>query len=408
MFTNLTRNLGERYTPLYFLAALGAGGLAVTFFMYLLFWVPHPNQPIPVFEDIVNAWSTGGPALKTAIAIALAGIAAFAFLHLRLLVWNLREFATFKRTPAYAALRNSNAETQLMAIPLTLAMTVNAMFIVGAVFVPGLWTVVEYLFPAALAAFLAIGFHAMRILTDFFGRVLARGGFDCAKNNSFAQMLPAFALAMVGVGLSAPSALSHVKLTAGLSFILSSFFITAAVILAVVKLILGFRAMLEQGASKESLPTLWIAVPIVTVVTIALMRQNHGLHEHFGAHATSAETLSMLTTMLAVQVFFATIGYVVMRRAGYFATYVTGTEKSAGSYALVCPGVALSVMGHFYVNKALVAAGLVAKFSAGYWVLTAAPIALQVGMIWLVLHLNARLLADAGTPAGGEAAPSAL
>jgi hypothetical protein len=407
MFIQLIRNMGERYTPLYFLAALGAGGLVVTFFMYLLFWVPHPNQPIPVFEDIINAWSAGGAAMRAAITVALLGIGAFVILHLRLLIWNLREFTGFRRTPAYLSLRNGNAETQLLAIPLTLAMTVNAMFIGGAVFVPGLWSIVEYLFPAAMIAFLAIGIYALRLLTDFFGRVLVHGGFDCAKNNSFAQMLPAFALAMVGVGLAAPSAMSTIKLTAGVSLILSSFFITAAMILGGVKLVLGFRAMLEQGASKESLPTLWIAVPVVTVITIALMRQGHALHEHFGEHNSAAGTFKMLTSMLSIQIFFTLVGYVVMRRAHYFATYITGSEKSAGSYALVCPGVALSVMGHFYINKALVATGLLTKFTASYWIVSAVPIVLQVAMIWLVIHLNARLLSEAAKPTTGEAIASA-
>jgi hypothetical protein len=49
----------DTWSPLYFLASLGAGGLAVTFFMFLMFWVPHPDQPVPVFEDIVAAFSQG-------------------------------------------------------------------------------------------------------------------------------------------------------------------------------------------------------------------------------------------------------------------------------------------------------------------------------------------------------------
>jgi hypothetical protein len=44
----------RNYSPLYFLASLGAGGLAVTFFMWLMFWVPHPEQPVPIFE---NNWA---------------------------------------------------------------------------------------------------------------------------------------------------------------------------------------------------------------------------------------------------------------------------------------------------------------------------------------------------------------
>lgn len=45
----------DHYVPTYFLASLGAGGLSVTFFMYLMFWVPHPGRPVPVFEDILAA-----------------------------------------------------------------------------------------------------------------------------------------------------------------------------------------------------------------------------------------------------------------------------------------------------------------------------------------------------------------
>jgi hypothetical protein len=38
---NLRHKLGDAYSPLYFLSALGAGGAVVTFFMYLMFMTPH-------------------------------------------------------------------------------------------------------------------------------------------------------------------------------------------------------------------------------------------------------------------------------------------------------------------------------------------------------------------------------
>lgn len=404
MIPHFPRGLGDRYTPLYFLAALGAGGLMVTFFLWLMFWVPHPGQPVPVFEDIAAAFASGSMAMRAMIGLAWAAIAILAVLHIRMLVWNLTEFAGFRRTPAYQALRSGNAETQLMAVPLTLAMAVNAGFILGLVFVPGLWSVVEYLFPLAMIAFLAIGLYGLRIMGDFFGRVFTKGGFDCARNNSFAQMLPAFAFAMVGVGLAAPAAMSATPLTAGISYVASTVFIVAAVMLGAVKLVLGFRAMLENGASDEGAPTLWVAIPIVTVLSIALMRQSHGLHAHFGVHGDGAGQFTMLTQMLAVQLLFGLLGWVVLRRQGYFGRFVTGSEKSAGSYALVCPGVALGVMVQFYINKALVPAGLVEKFSAGYWVLSAIAIALQVVTIWLVVKLNARHFGAA--PGGTRVVPA--
>ena len=82
----------ETYSPLYFLVSLGSGGLVVTFFMWLMHWVPHPGRSVPLFEDIVAALGTGSPALRVAIVAAVVGIAFYAFLNLKYLVWNLRSY----------------------------------------------------------------------------------------------------------------------------------------------------------------------------------------------------------------------------------------------------------------------------------------------------------------------------
>ncbi|SHE32492.1 hypothetical protein SAMN02745148_00140 [Modicisalibacter ilicicola DSM 19980] len=390
MLFHMPRNLGERYSPLYFLAALGSGGLIVSFFMWLMAWVPHPGRPVPIFEDIVATLMNGSFAQQLAILGGWAGIALFAWMLFRLLIWNLREAAGWRRTAAYTALRESNSETQLLAAPLAVAMAINGGFILGLVFVPGLWSVVEYLFPLAMLGFLAIGVWALRLLGDFWGRILTRGGFDCSRNNGFSQLLPSFALAMIGVGLAAPAAMSQTPWVAGVSYIASSFFITMALMLGVIMLVIGLRAMMEHGADAESAPSLWVVVPIMTVVGIALMRQGHGLGVHFGSHGTPTDTFTMLTTFLSLQLAFALFGYVVMRRQGYFGRFVTGSERSAGSYVLVCPGVALAVILQFFINKGLVAIGLIDKFGMAYWLLTALPLMVQAATIWLVFTLNAK------------------
>jgi hypothetical protein len=383
----------QKYSPLYFLASLGAGGLAVTFFMWLMFWVPHPGQPVPIFED---NWAvlTGGSLPEQAMVLgAMAGIAIFAYLNIKLLIFNLRKFAAFRRSDNFEAFASSNAGSQVLAMPLALAMTVNVGFIIGLTFVPGLWSIVEYMFPAAIVAFLAIGYIAFRELGHFVGARLQSGGFNCSANNSFAQMLPAFALSMIGVGLAAPAAMSTNALVAGTSLVLSTFFVAVAVLLALIVLVMSVRPMLENGVNVEAAPTLMVVIPILTVVGIALMRQNHGLHVHFDVHGGAGETLMMLTKILSVQVAFALFGLAVLSRVGYMARFVTGPETSAGSYALVCPGVALSVMTHFWLNKGLVAAGLVAQFSVAYWVITAFAIGFQVAMIvlvWMLAHKHFR------------------
>lgn len=394
--------LGERYSPLYFLAALGAGGLTANFFIWLLFWVPHPGQPVPVFEDLMAAWSTDNLPLRTAIGIALGGIAVFALLHLRLLVWNLVEYSRWRYTASAKTLRTRNAETQLLALPLTIAMTINVFFILGIVFVPGLWTVVEYLFPAALVAFFLVGIWALRLLGDFYARVLTKGGFDCARNNSFAQLLPSFALAMVSVGLAAPAAMSATPWIGGLSYLLANLFIVSAFLLGIVMLVLGMRAMMETGANAETAPTLWLGVPILTVLTIAILRQGHGVHVHLGAHTLAVDNLGFMSRLLSAQLAFLLLGWVVLSRHGYFRRYVFGTEVSPGSWTLICPGVGLGVMLHFFTNAGLVPVGLVAKFGVAYWLLTGLALAIQAATILLVLrlgwsHFSREWIAEAGS-----------
>ncbi|PIE10791.1 MAG: hypothetical protein CSA72_06890 [Rhodobacterales bacterium] len=381
----------DNYSPLYFLASLGNGGLAVTFFMYLMFWVPHKGRPVPIFEDLMAVLNTGSLPLKVATVIAMAGIAWFAFQNIRSLIWNFGQLSRFAKTEKYTQMIRTNAETQLLAAPLATAMTVNVGFILGLVFVPNLWSVVEYLFPMALVAFLVIGYFALRRIGHFLGHVLADGGvFDVTAHNSFAQLLPAFALSMVAVGLSAPAAMSGTPLTVGLGLTLSTIFGTIAALYAVIAAITAFNSMLHYGTAKESAPTLMVVIPILTVLGIMLMRQTHGLHTTFEAHGTTADALMMLTPILSIQLAFAGVGLAVLRHQGYAAEFLTGEKNSAGSYALVCPGVALSVMSHFWINKGLVGAGMIAKFGMVYWGLTALALALQVGTILLVLHLNRR------------------
>lgn len=385
---SMPKNMNERYSPLYFLASVGAGGLATTFFMYLLFWVPHPGRPVPIFEDIMAYLGSASTLAQSVTIFAMAAIAFFGLLNLRLLVWNLSEFAKFKKSDAFVNHQKTNAQTQVKAQALALAMSINVSFIVGLVFVPGLWGVVEYLFPVAIVAFLAVGVLAFRNLGQFLSRVLVEGGFDRAGNNSFAQLLPAFAFSMIGVGLAAPAAMSTVKTTAAVSLVASTFFLVTSIILMSIAVVLGFAAMMKHGAAKETSPTLLIVIPIVTVLGILVVRQDHGMHIFFDGHSSSGDTLKFLTTLISIQAVFALLGIMVLRAQKYWSHFITGADKSVGSYALVCPGVGFSVLFQFFINKGLVSNGIVDKYSAVYWAFTTIAIASQMAMVWLLFKLN--------------------
>lgn len=396
----------EKYSPLYFLASVGAGGLAVTFFMYLMFWVPHTGKPVPTFEDIAAYFPTASAPAQAMIGVAVAGIALFVLMNLQKLVWNISAYNAWRKTDGYKTFRTTNAETQLLAYPLALAMTVNGLFIAGLVFVPGLWEIKELLFPAALVAFLAIGAFALYIIGDFLGRVLTSGGvFDVTAHNSFAQMLPTFALAMVAVGLSAPAAMSSTAFVVSASVMLSTFFGTAALIYGLVALFTAFNSMLHYGTAKEAAPTLMIVIPILTTLGIMMLRQSHGLHGTFEVHTNAGETMVFLSRVLSVQFLFLFLGMLILGRQGYFKDFVLGDKLSPGSYALVCPGVAISVMLHFFINKGLVSAGIIEKFGTIYWIESAVAVGFQLAMVWLVFRLNGQHFGRV-KDAGAQAVPA--
>ena len=258
----MRHHLGKEYSPVYFLASLGNGGLAVSFFIYLMFTIPHPGTPMVTFDHIYPVLTAGNGFISALIVIALAGILYFAFRHYQMLFWNIKEYQLFKKTPEYIELKQSNAAVSLMAIPLTLAMSINVFFVIGATFIPGLWNVIELLLPFALLGFLAVGIYGLKIFTDYFSRYIVKGNFDFTKNNNLSQMLAIFAFTMIAVGFAAPAAMSHQTWVFATGIFFSLLFATISLFLATIKLTLGFKSIFKQGIAKEGGATLWIIIPI--------------------------------------------------------------------------------------------------------------------------------------------------
>ncbi|MEA2017610.1 MAG: hypothetical protein U9N59_04105 [Campylobacterota bacterium] len=358
--------LKEKYSPLYFLAALGAGGLSVSFFMYLMFLIPHEGVPMTTFDFAYPALLKGDW-LSFVTAFSIVFIIAFAVIHFKLLIWNIKQYNAFKETKAYDTLVNSNAEVTLMALPLTFAMTINVCFVLGALFVPGLWDVVEYLFPGALLGFAIVGYYAIKIFMVYFSRLITTGDFDFEKNNNLSQMVSIFAFSMVAVGFAAPGAMSHHIEINAIGIFGAIFFGSISILLLTIKLILGFKGMFKYGIGSEAAPSLWIIIPILTLLGITLIRINFGLDHHFGAELANASLFTLTSFVVALQVIFGLLGYKVMKQIGYFEEFVDGDKKSAVSFALICPGVAFMVFGIFFINFGLAFNGIIEKYSLVYF-----------------------------------------
>lgn len=376
------------YHPSFWLGALGAGGLSISFFMYLMWLVPHEGFPMPTWPHLRAGWEAG---MAPLIAVAATLMVALALLHFVLLWWNHRESRSPVGREALSALRGTPAEVQLMALPLTLAMTVNVCFALGAVFVPGLWAMVEYLFPLALAAFAAIGWSALRIYGRYLSRMLVDGGYRAEEHNHLSPLIAVFAFSMLSVGFAAPAAMSHVKLVVALAATLSILFFVLAVVVGLIVLVTGAAAMMAHGLQPKASPSIWMLVPILTLLGIEWLRMQHGLSHHFAAELSSASVFAVLTAIFVLQIGVLAIGFRVMQLNGYLASHMSGRERSPVAFGLICPGVAIVVMGMFWWHLAWVDGGIVTPLGVAYWagiaVLAAVQLTTVVGLFRLAWSL---------------------
>lgn len=282
----LRRDPEQPWHPSYWLASLGAGGLSVSFFMYLMWLVPHPGFPMPTWqhlETVLNGQASFPTGVRAIALLATLLMLLLAALHFVLLIWNFREHRAARSTESYSKLLDSPAEVQLMTQPLTLAMTVNVCFALGALLVPGLCSIVEYLFPLALLAFAAIGIWALKLYGRYITRMLVSGGYRSEEHNHLSPLIAVFTFSMLSVGFAAPAAMSHSQALAALAGTLSILFLVVAVVTGILVLISGLQAMLQHGLQAQATPSIWMLVPILTLLGIEWVRMQHGLSHHFSA-----------------------------------------------------------------------------------------------------------------------------
>ncbi|MBU2964135.1 hypothetical protein Q4508_08195 [Amphritea sp. 2_MG-2023] len=391
----LRRDQNQPWHPSYWLAALGAGGLSISFFMYLMWLVPHQGFPMPTWQHL-EALLAGSTALPTGVRfvaiLATLFMLLLALLHFTLLVWNIREYREARTTEAYQQLLGSPSEAQLMTQPLTFAMTVNVCFALGALCVPNLWTVVEYLFPFALLAFAAIGVWSLKLYGRYLSRMLVSGGYRQEEHNHLSPLMAVFTFSMLSVGFAAPAAMSQSLFVAALAATLSILFLVVAVVSGVLILISGLQAMLQYGLQAQATPSIWMLIPIMTLLGIEWVRVQHGLSHHFAAPVEQGKLFVVLTAIYMLQLGVMLLGYRVMQLNGYLKAHFLGDQRNPISFGLICPGVALFVMGMFWWHLVWVQGGIVVAFSLVYWLGIGGLAAVQFLTLAALLRLSHRLL----------------
>ena len=374
----LNKRTAENYTPFYLLASLGAGGMAVAVYLHLMFLTPHPATPVPTWDSLSAFWHGAGFRERLGIGAAWSVTLMLVLIHLILLLWNLRAYKAFKATTDFETLVRSNATFQRMAWPLTLAMALNAGFVAALLTIPGFWSVIEYIYPWAIAAFLALGISALKMQASILGEQLTQGGFACEKNNNLGMMMSPFALAMIAVGFSGPAAMSGATPTILVAAALCIAFFVMAVLSSLVYFLTAMRAIFAQGVNQDSSQTLMVGVPIATVLGIATYRLAMMLGHHFGVAIPPVFLFLGFVTIMAVQLMFILFGASTLLRNKMLRKALSDGPTPL-SFALVCPGVGFIVTFQFFIHRGLLA--VLPQSAVVVPAITAVVVLAQIGLL---------------------------
>lgn len=150
--------------------------------------------------------------------------------------------------------------------------------------------------------------------------------------------------------------------------------------------------MMQYGLQPQATPSIWMLVPIMTLLGIEWVRMQHGLSHHFAAPIVQSKVFIMLTSIYMLQLGIMLLGYRVMQLNGYLKAHFQGDQRNPISFGLICPGVAIFVMGMFWWHLVWVNSGVVEAFSPAYWIVVALLATVQILTVIALLRLSSRLL----------------
>eukprot|EP01028_Stygiella_incarcerata_P012671 TRINITY_DN80206_c0_g1_i1.p1 TRINITY_DN80206_c0_g1~~TRINITY_DN80206_c0_g1_i1.p1 ORF type:complete len:501 (+),score=122.81 TRINITY_DN80206_c0_g1_i1:90-1592(+) len=387
---------GKGYNPVFFLAAVGNGGIAMAFYVYL-FFLMEPKRTLQEggyfligYDDIDNYMDHDQAWL---VVLCLIAFLFFSLRHYILLLSNIKEYFAWRKTPEYQHFQNSNHYIMNAAFPSAVAMSVIVGFVIVVIFGKGLTDDrnddgIEAVLIVTTSLFSLIGLWGLYILIDFFTSRLVKGNFDCGKNNSLGSMISVFCLALVATGLGGPASISKRDETAIFALTMSLLFVVMAMTMFNVQLVLGFRSMLENGLEPKAAASLLIVVPIMTVTGIAIIRALWAVQNWFMVPFNFGFGFIILTVFLGVSILFLLIGMTAMGRCCYVKLFVGGPICAPGSYAMVCPGVGITVLYTFWLNFGLVYPGIVTKFGTFHWLMMTPAFVVHLITIVVILRLD--------------------
>jgi len=336
----MLEQLRSVFSPLHFLASLGAGGIAVAFFAFINYTLPHGKGLIQRSQTVELA--EGAQALV--YSLAELGIVIFALIHIVLTLALLKVFVEWLKEGKWRAIWNDPLKNAVLVAPLiSLTMTMNV--VIGPVryFIPEFANNLQAIMLPGLIFWGALWLATM-VLELTLLRISFVKGFDI-EHIHFGWLLHPFVLGMVTVTGAGIAALSTDKSIADIAAFMALVSGLMGFFLLSTKLnVLFERHFAGEGLpAKQFLPSLLIVIPNVTLYAISAFRLAHWLEHHHGAELHTF-MLILMVGALAFETWYLIFGSMLLKD---FFTSELKNEFHVSQWSLVCPYVAYAVLTSF-------------------------------------------------------------
>jgi tellurite resistance protein TehA-like permease len=348
--TNLFQKLIHQFNMLWFIMALGFGGTSIAGFAFLNNTMPREASfKGMLYLGKINEYSANVSSLYGAFTSYLKiHMLVFGIMHLlTLLACTIFYFLWRQQYPEKykTILRDTHSNSVLIAPVLAFGMAFNVFLVLGYVYIDWMRINVQMLLPYASFVYALLWIWTISMSVRLQAIALQKG-FDVEKMH-FGWLLIPFALAMTTVTGTGISYLAHGGL-ADIVFFLSITSFTMALFLLVVKLISLFKSHYASGLPEkiEFLPSFFVVVPIVTLLTISMLRYGYYFQHKFNAPFSQAFFTFFACLGFGLMTWYMILGLFMLR--DYFKQHLFSLSYfDESQWGLICPMVAYAVLSTF-------------------------------------------------------------
>lgn len=327
----------ENFNPLSFLMSLGAGGLAIGFWIYLNYGLQHGKGLVTTTQIHQLAQTLSQKILYTTLE-TMAII--FATIHIITLIHFLKKYYHWKKTQNYTNfIQNPLKNNTIMTLFLALDMTFNLAFALGNHFIlqNGIWF--QKIMLPALLAWTIFYIFAMKTSLQILKTSLTTK-FDTTKIH-FGFMIHPFTLAMIAVTGNGISAFSKNPLIANTAFFLALIPLLLAILLTTIKFITSIHNHIKNGTPERNLiPSTFIIMPTIMLIFLSFFRIGHYFDHILNITFQKSYYILATTIPFAFMTWYAIFGLTLTKN--YYKTF---KQYNITQWGFICPLVAYIVIG---------------------------------------------------------------